>query len=112
MNEKELLTLAARAIGLTGEMQYAGTMLIGLRHAKGIWNPLVYYADTFHLMVTLRIDLEFGQETVTASAFGAPDSEGYCDYPGAVAVDYTSNPYYATCRAITQAAAEIGKAMS
>ena len=111
MNEKELLTLAARAAGLQGLTYFDE----GAAGGKGMraqeldwenWNPLESNEDAFALAVTLRIDLEFGAQDVAALAW---PEQGHI---GTILAHYNGEPLAATRRAITQAAAEIGKAMS
>ena len=107
MTDKELLELAAKAAGIrciTYENNYNGRA--GLmqcdehgRHTH-MWSPLTDDGDALRLAVKLRIDLEFGQEDVTASVW--TDTA----YVGAF-----QEKHKATRRAIVRAAAELGKEM-
>lgn len=110
MNEKELLTLAAKAAGLTNHkwVPIWNCMAEGddISFDKDtIWNPLEDNEDAFALAVTLRIDLGFGAQDVAALAW---PEQGHI---GMFLAHYNGDPLAATRRAITQAAAEIGKAI-
>jgi hypothetical protein len=92
MTDKELLELAAKAAGLE---VVTPTML-----KYGQWNPLTDDGDALRLAVKLRIRF-------------AGMGERACAFIGLREFweDEGSDPYAATRRAITRAAAEIGKAM-
>jgi hypothetical protein len=68
----------------------------------GQWNPLTDDGDALRLAVKLTMDLEIMNWRVQASLF---------DGEMAVEPVFNSNHCAATRRAITRAAAEIGKAM-
>lgn len=89
MNDKELLTLAAKA---------AGKKLTEFWN----WNPLVDDWDAFRLAVKLNMTLLRLSNSVEVSDFEAKIH---------VKEYLNDDPYAATRRAIVRAAAEIGKEM-
>jgi len=103
MTDRELLELAAKAAGIE-IIQWSGRD-VGQESAAimphGIeWNPLTDDGDALRLAVGLGI--RFEKTDTFAVAWGA---EKQFTEP------LTNDPYAATRRAITRAAAEIGKAM-
>lgn len=93
-SDRELLELAAKAIGLTLRYNY-----LGGRDANQPWNPLDDDGDALRLAVELRMDLNI--------------NDGECDV-------FTADSFYngrgedtleTTRRAIVRAAAAIGSAM-
>jgi hypothetical protein len=105
MTDKELLELAAKAAGI--EYDFCRPELGGCQIRKpfvsGFWNPLTDDGDALRLAVKLEIDLIIGtgHKFVTARNEVTQLNE----------YEYTQDKYAATRRAITRAAAEIGKAM-
>lgn len=107
MNDRELLELAAKAAGLViVDRDDDGTLYI---QSQGdwrgeMWNPLTDDGDALRLAVLLGLDI------LQFPAFGEAQA---CSQDGvADEVESTSIcPYSATRRAITRAAAEIGRAM-
>lgn len=119
MSDRELLELAAKAVGIAGkwvrnygcgEYFYLGSHDgIMIKHPSGgvaVWNPLEDDGEALRLAVRLGISLEI-------------DSI-HCDDPEVAVIAYGdevyqaslgSDPYTATRRAIVRAAAEIGRAM-
>ena len=111
MTDKELLELAAKA---------AGRKWLSYHHQKGLccrddsygglieyyWNPLTDDGDALRLAVKLQIHMAKYDNYVSACQLGPA-------WGGEVVVwDHEEpDPYAATRRAITRAAAEIGKAM-
>jgi len=101
--DRELLEMAAKAAGIRIEwdgppdkwqpMYYEGKTY----HA---FDPLTDDGDALRLAVKLEIDLWFGCGGLSAHGLAMDTEE-----------DYGRDPYAATRRAITRAAAEIGKAM-
>lgn len=92
--DRELLELAAKAIGLTLRYNY-----LGGRDANQPWDPLTDDGDALRLAVSLRMDLNI--------------NDGECDV-------FTADSFYngrgedtleATRRAIVSAAAAIGESM-
>jgi len=98
IDDKGLLTLAAKAIGFTFEDHYDDDQYWPwVEETQDFWNPLFQNEDAFSLMVKLKIDVAFHPRCVSV---GDADLEFYDD-----------DPYAATRRAIVKAAAEIGKEM-
>lgn len=97
----ELLTLAARALGARFE-EVDGEGYGNLHFEDGrvvnAWNPLVFYGDTFELAVSLDMTLYLDQGRAFAEGV-----EGQAEGPDRRA---------ANARAVTLAAAEIGKQRS
>jgi hypothetical protein len=104
MTDRELLELAAKSIGLKyrPENNY---VVVDAKTGQwlGSWNPLADDGDALRLAVKLEIDLIIGtgHKFVTARNEVTQLNE----------YEYTQDKYAATRRAITRAAAEIGKAM-
>jgi hypothetical protein len=97
MTDKELLELAAKAAGLE---VVTPTML-----TYGQWNPLTDDGDAFRLAVKLEIAINpYAGKTVFAHNESGRLGHEKWDC-------WDDDPYAATRRAITRAAAEIGKAM-
>jgi hypothetical protein len=96
MTDKELLELAAKAIGLKLRYNY-----LGGRDANQPWNPLEDDGDALRLAVKLKLCFGPNFEGDLAVCFG--------DDGRNITEAYESDPYAATRRAITRAAAEIGK---
>ncbi len=128
MSDRELLELAAKAAGFRltwGEKYIVGDdevdctdlpYIVGAdrEEADSYWNPLEDDADALRLAVKLRLTVK--HEDPDASCAGIAFAQ-----PGAPTLDglgpwfrkewhRDSDPYAATRRAITRAAAEIGKA--
>jgi hypothetical protein len=107
MTDKELLELAAKAAGLTWskskDITHDGLWIIK-PSIKTYWNPITDDGDAQRLAVRLKMKVEgwFNGELECARA----------DCKAAlVSEPHNGDPYAATRRAITRAAAEIGKAM-
>ena len=95
MNDKELLTLAAKAMGYNLEEHYDDDQYYPwCAETLAFWNPLRDDGDALRLMVTLKIDAAFNLRCVSV---GDAPLEFYED-----------DPYAATRRGIVKAAAEIG----
>jgi hypothetical protein len=96
MTDKELLELAAKAIGLP-ECGWMGPAFMYVKDNQFTdWNPLTDDWDALRLAVKLGLDVCLIHKQLVSSA---------------MAVElHNSDPYAATRRAITRAAAEIGKA--
>ena len=117
MNDQELLTYAAKAMGYefkTTDLPEAhhGLWLVGKRFHTN-WNPLVSGDDAFELMVKLQLTVmneHISSNTVTVENERLNIS--VCEesvYENGDEI--TSEDYAATRRAIVRAAAEIGKGM-
>jgi hypothetical protein len=106
MNDKALLEQAARAVGLKYHA-FTNDPFIGYGLNIGdletpIWNPLTDDADALRLSVKLHISV-FNNETTSWAAWGKNQ------IVQAEENHFGDDPYAATRRAITRAAAEIGK---
>ena len=126
MTDRELLEAAAKAAGMTltwGEKYKLGDDIIDctdIPYAKSNqpdeadmhWNPLTDDGDALRLAVALELEVYFGDDEAGTSVHvgyaAAPDSASmvrYCIQPS------NADPLAATRRAITRAAAEIGRSM-
>ena len=119
MTDRALLEMAAKAAGYTltwGEEYIVDGELIDCTdipyvvsgqpdEANWYWDPLTDDGDALRLAVKLHIAPVFDPRysMVHADPIGKPLQ--------AVSVDYGTDPYAATRRAIVRTAAEIGKAM-
>ncbi|MBK9497381.1 MAG: hypothetical protein IPO08_23245 [Xanthomonadales bacterium] len=111
MNDRELLELAAKAVGIVGEwcncVDHEAGILTPNDQGK-VWNPLQSDGDALRLAVTLDISILRGTYKVCFECIPQEDDgnvsahEQYSDH---------DNEYAATRRAIVRAAAEIGRAM-
>jgi hypothetical protein len=100
MTDRELLELAAKAIGLKLQYNY-----LGGRDANQPWDPLEDDCDALRLAVKLEIAINpFAGKTVVAHTESGRLGHEKWDC-------WDDDPYAATRRAITRAAAEIGKAV-
>ena len=93
--DKELLELAAKAIGLTLKYNYLGN-----RDARQEWDPLTDDGDALRLAVDLGIAVRRISNKAMASSSAGQFNE-YCD----------NDKRAATRRAIVRAAAAIGEGM-
>ena len=101
MTDRELLELAAKAAGYEWHVETSGHEFQVLVRG-GLWNPLSDDGDALRLAVKLEIRIDWGAFDVVALEFNtdavAREAKG-------------ADPYAATRRAITRAAAELGKGM-
>lgn len=121
MTDRELLEMAAKAAGLnygwipTGDEN--GSCLIRLDDGVVIgWNPLTDDGDALRLAVALRLNVDLTDceccVHVYANQLPAADEPDVSERHTDCATDSEiMDAYAATRRAITRAAAEIGKAM-
>lgn len=110
MTDREMLEFAAKAAGLivkrNTEMVDSDDRFIGLRVREDVkspyrtWNSLTNLADALSLAVELQISLHHFRDSCAAATGARFFTELH-----------NGNPQVAACRAITSAAAEIGKAM-
>ena len=103
MSDRELLELAAKAIG--GRITQWGDETILHDDAARYpveWNPLEFNGDAMRLAVKLELDVSFG--------LGGAVVEHYRKGPRIEELD-AAEPYAAARRAIVRAAAELGNAM-
>lgn len=105
--DRQLLELAARALGARFE-EVDGEGYGNLHFDDGTvvyaWNSLAFNGDTFELQVTLRMDVRVGKQNHTVTV-------GWGTGLRCVEEVFGSDDYVAARRAVTRAAAEIGKAM-
>lgn len=111
----ELLQLAARALGAVRVEIVEGEQWVNLHFEDGStvfgWNPLRHSDDTLALAVRLRISITIDSLDICASwaAIGPhPMADGVADVYQEVGGDALA----ATRRAVTRAAAEIGKTVA
>jgi hypothetical protein len=103
MTDRELLELAAKAAGIECEKTPIGFYL---SDEDRNWNPLTDDGDA------LRLAVKLGLQTGPNSASREPMCFAWARDKGGIGQYeyYGNDPYAATRRAITRAAAEIGKA--
>lgn len=121
MEDREVMELAAKAIGLEVYESPDGTMqnrpvlafsvggLMGTTPYEEQWNPLEYDNQAFWLLVDLRLSIFVEDSDGSARNISVEDSRGLAHIsvqPSATG----DNAHAATRRAIVLAAAEIGKA--
>lgn len=103
MTDRELLELAAKAAGsdvfmLGGTwVKRIGKEVAGLERWVGRWNPLEDDGDALRLAVACCLDISIEDYQTIVRHLGVYEA-------------HEGDPYAATRRAITRAAAEIGKA--
>jgi hypothetical protein len=108
--DMELLTLAARAIGAVQVEPIEGEQWVNLHMADGsivyAWNSLVHGDDSFNLAVDLGLQVYPAARTVdgrACAAVASPTGSRLAEE------DTAMDARAATRRAVTQAAAEIGR---
>ncbi|AOX41470.1 hypothetical protein CVT20_03880 [Pseudomonas aeruginosa] len=112
MTDRELLELAARAAGYQFSYSYrslsspAVPVILAETGRWRKWDPRHDDGDALRLAVKLRLDITFynGFQEVAAEPSNG-DGMNPCQEV------FTENPYAATRRAITRAAAAIGKSL-
>lgn len=106
MEDRELLELAAKAHGSLRHIEGFGYIHdLGDGRNGAWWRPLEDDGDALRLAVRLRLDVTFFEELQEVhSAHCTVDFSATCE-------SYGENVEAATRRAITRAAAEIGKSM-
>jgi len=124
MNDRELLELAAKAAGLDSAAEMYGWCesgaLLDRNDPPEVWNPLTDDADALRLAVALGLSLVpypiYGnpKHSVIAKRYDhARYLRDEAEEPQIEEVQvYGGDPYAATRRAITRAAAEIGRQMT
>jgi hypothetical protein len=110
-SDRELLELAARAAGYKFDSTHP--FEIAVEHKAGTnwyeWNPLTDDGDTHRLAVKLRLDVEFhGEFGVSAMNYELCGSKNLQGAGETATMGYDIEA--ATRRAVTRAAAQIGKA--
>lgn len=112
--DRELLELAARAIGCVRFEEVEGEGYANLHFADGsvmhAWNPLAFSGDALELAVKLRLGVNIASGLKwTSITFFDQMPEYFGGGLPHVLEHHESDPLVATRRAITRAAAEIGK---
>ncbi len=115
-SDHELLELAAKAAGI--EAQYSdncGDFSIGKPYSRGEvrWNPLTFDGDALRLAIGLGLDVDVHRQEPTGGV-AVVEVRGYVPRRLLVTEPATDNGetlLAATRRAITRAAAEIGRKM-
>lgn len=109
MTDRELLELAAKAAGIELRWHPDGAAYADVRAPGywGVWNPLEDDGDALRLAVKLQLQVTpgtYNKDEFSAYKAGRGEASERCNT--------LQDEYAATRRAITRAAAEIGKAMS
>lgn len=105
MNDRELLKLAAKAVGMPSLHDANGVYVawVGDPESGHWWNPLADDGDALWLAVKLRIDIYHhtfpGEIEAVSELGGAQEDRG-------------GDEFFAARRAIVRAAAEIGRGMT
>jgi hypothetical protein len=109
MEDKELLTLAAKAAGYTLEDHYDvnGEYYPWVFELEDRWQPLALDKDALRLAVKLGITAAPGNNTELARSRFSVAVYG----AGEILEKRGDDPYAATRRAIVRAAAEVGRGM-
>lgn len=105
MNDRKLLELAAKAAGHGVEFDDAsGLTFMDTKHAGILWSPLHNDGDALRLAVALRLVPLFDEFGVNVMHDGTLVTHNGME-------KYDTDPYAATRRAITRAAAALGGAL-
>ena len=110
MTDRELLELAAKAAEIECEIEeFSGGRCLGTnQHNEIVFDPLTDDGDAFRLAVHLRMMIDFIKDGVWFERYkqnhvvAVGDEESHYEL-------IETDPYAATRRAITRAAAEIGR---
>lgn len=107
MTDKELLELAAKAVGYELEERYTkqNEFWPWIEELQTIWNPLTDDGDALRLAVKLGLDMSFNN-LYDDSTMVSRDTDWMVEFHRE-----DNDPYAATRRAIVRAAAEIGRTM-
>ena len=116
MSDRELLEFAAKAAGYANakyqDLRGWGEVRYGLTEAiwtgEGYWNPIADDGDALRLMVRLRLEPRFLDNSHSNGA--EPSRVTLHNFAGIVE-NIDGDPLAATRRAIVRAAAEIGRQM-
>jgi hypothetical protein len=111
MTDKELLELAAKAAGIVVKphTNYKISPDLVFTYQGRNWNPLTDDGDALRLAVNLRLIIDPVAETLDGTG---PCAAVWCKPQRRYIMEpFGDDPYAATRRAITRAAAAIGKAM-
>jgi hypothetical protein len=110
--DREIVELAAKAVGAQAwEPSFKGDhRKFTAEGFSGWFSPLEFKDHALTLAVLLNIDIEFGDDTVAVKWVDRRGNPG--KLKDVLAICYRGgNKIKATCRAITRAASEIGRAM-
>lgn len=107
MSDRELLELAAKAVGYKLSATYEA-IWSDTGAEFSLWNPLTDDGDALRLAVKLECDLVISNQHPACSAAFCQVENKYFEVSHA---DCEGDPYAATRRAIVRAAAEIGRLM-
>jgi hypothetical protein len=105
MSDKELLTLAAKAAGITLDSDGDRVDVRTDGGAPMAWNPLIDDGDALRLAITLGIG------TYPREAHAWREATHGLDNQTRIEEDECADVFAATRRAVVVAAAEIGRAM-
>lgn len=118
MDDKQLLEMAAKAAGMSGTCVDYDDRLVFLEDGKPAsveWNPLTDDGDALRLAVKLHIEFQSYAESRKVYAhskellgYGLDGTPSYQAHPY-MTEEFGDDPCAATRRAITRAAASIGK---
>jgi hypothetical protein len=100
MEDRELVEMAAKAAGIVGTWHRSGFVAYS-GWGGGLFNPLTDDGDALRLAVKMGIYVHCGAGSMVTSAIGDGDEW--------VIENWSNDPTSATRRAITRAAAQIGK---
>jgi hypothetical protein len=104
--DRELLELAAKAAGIEGNQDVHGIWTQGSWEMGGVcWNPRTDDGDALRLAVKLKIPMQFPDWENMTRTWGSKNCLDAFNEP------HGTDPLAATRRAITRAAAEIGRSM-
>lgn len=122
MTDREMLELAAKAIGCDGakfedgewlELRYGYKVAMWHHDLHDYWNPLESDADALRLAVKVGLDILRTERDVEAIAGLPPYAPMERDVPVPSGISLLGDdPYAATRRAIVRAVAEIAKAQA
>lgn len=107
MDDKELLTLAAKAAGFDYITETEGDVFAWKERSCIEWNPLTDDGDALRLAVTLLIHVGYAWDDLTQAYDAVIAQHGGIIFEEPLCND----PYAATRRAIVRAAASIGEQM-
>ena len=105
MTDRELLEIAAKAAGIEYGWQHIFSDYEGSTADKWDWNPLTDDGDALRLAVKLGLFIQINSGSATAWKWRG---ENWFEK----ASDYVDDMNTTTRRAITRAAAEIGRSMT
>lgn len=110
MTDKELIELAAEAAGITGTWHRKGFVVYS-GWMKGVFNPLMDDGDALRLAVALRIDVSHDEVGMKSFVYARTVFNDETHIGLSEIFDDEGERLERTRRAITRAAAQIGKEM-